>query len=624
MHPALRLENLSQLPISYRRYASGAVNGSLEDLKKLVALVAKKRTANPELFLPVAFTNLDLNMIPEQLESVAQYAAPIQRAVLSLQILHSCGPFDIPGSFCVEMWPRIVKWIIFLDAYRDIIRHVIPLTENDRHNLYMELIMEYQNRRGTAALPNGTPDGIKEPGFYHVVRFLYNDPTHHPQHFQEYSEAAGGTRDDFAVLVKDHLGSTYPDGSDGYLLCETTVFSLTGLMRLLVECKGDDALTAALLSNGIVPIIADIIRAYAMATPVDGAEDLLSKCFTILVHKADDPQSHRWIAEALESDVLIVGIVSCAKRAIPGMQDFLRHLLSTILPRCLVYHSVVSMFDRTVDWKDAEATVFHSVPPFPDLALFALWEQFNKSATRFVRVFQAHDEDYRSRLRACDNMKCGRLCQPSEIKRCSACHQAYYCSPECQGIDWHADGHNEFCARLRAQRFNDPDHLTAREKSFMHALAGYRYNTYINDMAAQQMIFIHHNPGEPFYTLVDYNRGDPTVAVRAVRDYAPPSGAVESDAVWADQVSRAARSGGRMDLLIMAVAEGTRTRYRMESVRASTSTYHEGRKQIATEIPPGAHGPELEQALRDKAAQLFAARRGNGDQFTAWTSFSDS
>ncbi|KAJ7088293.1 pheromone A receptor-domain-containing protein [Mycena epipterygia] len=392
------------------------------------------------------------------------------------------------------MWLRIVKWIIFLDAYRDIIRYVIPLTEKDRHNIYMGLIMEYQNRRGTAVLVNGTlgvrtvvgrawvsflsfERGINEPGFHDVVRFLYNDATRHPQHFQEYIEAAGGTRDEFAVLTT------------------VLVLFLTGLLRLLVECNGDDALTAALLSRGLLPSTIDFIRVYAVASPVDVAEDLLFKCFTFLVQKADDPRSHRWIVEALESEVPITGIVSCAQRSIPRVQDLLRHLLGTVIPRYSVYHSVVSMLERTVD------TMFWASPHF---RIWRCWRHGSSS---------------------------------SGLKR---------------GL------HKDFCVRLRAQRLNDPDHLTARERSFMHAIAGFKYNSNINHIAAQQMMFMHQNLGEPSYILLDYTRGD-SLTVHAVRDYAPSAGALESDALWADQVARAGRSGGRMDLLVMAVAEGPRT-----------------------------------------------------------------
>ncbi|KAJ7832984.1 hypothetical protein B0H13DRAFT_2370646 [Mycena leptocephala] len=61
MHPSLRLDNLAQLPISIRRFASEAANGSLDHLKRLLDLMERGKTSGEKslLCLPVFYANLD-------------------------------------------------------------------------------------------------------------------------------------------------------------------------------------------------------------------------------------------------------------------------------------------------------------------------------------------------------------------------------------------------------------------------------------------------------------------------------------------------------------------------------------------------------------------------------------
>ncbi|KAF7371457.1 hypothetical protein MSAN_00782700 [Mycena sanguinolenta] len=65
MHRSLRLDTLSLLPISIRRFAIPAANGSVDDLDHLLDLV-EDDAARYTQCLPVLYANLDPNRIPDE------------------------------------------------------------------------------------------------------------------------------------------------------------------------------------------------------------------------------------------------------------------------------------------------------------------------------------------------------------------------------------------------------------------------------------------------------------------------------------------------------------------------------------------------------------------------------
>lgn len=86
-------------------------------------------------------------------------------------------------------------------------------------------------------------------------------------------EGAGGTLDDFAALVAEHIQRTQalPD-ADGFPTGETSPLFLWGLIRLLVECNDRDGpLKRALINNGITESIARLLCIYP-GVPVKGKD----------------------------------------------------------------------------------------------------------------------------------------------------------------------------------------------------------------------------------------------------------------------------------------------------------------------------------------------------------------
>ncbi|KAF8192679.1 hypothetical protein K438DRAFT_1762026 [Mycena galopus ATCC 62051] len=404
MHEDLQLKNFAKLPLLYRVYVSNAANGSLSDFRKLHALVLKGPPDRKELLLPVYYRNLDITGIPtpDQLdcESVAQYASAssaIERAALALQELSWCTEWwgnGIPEELGPDLWPRIWNWIKFLDEYRDSVQGIMPLSAKDTYAGYAKIIHNFQLHKNTMAQVHDTPGvrlvmarawvlialvalilrserGIHERCFVSIVRFLDEDPlSAQPKNMQEYVEGAGGTVDEFAALVMEHVERTQaPPDDGGYPTGESSAFFLWGLLDLLVE--GDDGhgpLNRALLNRGIVGAVTHLLSIYP------GGDS--------------------------------------------GAKDSIRYLLQTVLPRSLVSHSVLSVIQASPPPANA---LFDNPKPLRDPQLFAAWQTFNEMAAANNQVFQEYNLGGYKSIRACDNMKfrfqCGRLCRRKEIKR---------------------------------------------------------------------------------------------------------------------------------------------------------------------------------------------------------------
>ncbi|KAJ7458545.1 hypothetical protein FB451DRAFT_1563904 [Mycena latifolia] len=435
MHPDLRPEIISTLLISYRRFATPALNGSLADFQKLMDLLKRKPHSDPALFLPVYYANLDPVGIPTAagLDSWTMHVASINRALLSLQGTTQLwmARFRWPDGLLSELWPRIWSWVRFLDVYNETIQAFIPLSQVDAYSLYMRSILEVLTNTTVvplASIPShmrvlaGRAWRITLPpipgrntmAHSDVVRFLGNDTeSGRPSNFREYLEGVG-TVNDFAKLIIRHIAHAMPDETPLFLF-----FQLSGMLRMLVERNDHSGpLHKALLDHGIVKALMNVACHYATSDAEDTVA-VVAMCFTLLQRAFDAFPSYPAVTEALESNRLITLISRCAQRPGTHWNHCLRPLLERVLPRSMVSYHVVRALSR---YRTDEQRLL-PVLDFQDGALSALWESFNTLATGTVSTLQAYDSGAYQSIRACDNMECGRLCRRNEIKRCSSCHQ---------------------------------------------------------------------------------------------------------------------------------------------------------------------------------------------------------
>ncbi|KAJ7738988.1 hypothetical protein B0H16DRAFT_1891185 [Mycena metata] len=211
---------------------------------------------------------------------------------------------------------------------------------------------------------------------------------------------------------------------------------------------------------------------------------------------------------------------------------------------------------------------------------------------------------------ACDNMKCGVILAKSQLRRCSQCGKRYYCSAPCQAKDWRDDGHRGVCKSLQKSSI---DLGTATERGFMRAVLDRDFEEDRPALFRRQVMFIYQNPESDFYCLYDYE-GVPTGSgVYALENF--PC----ENPFWEDCVARARRSGGRMEIHLMNVPDGTLDdaprgvlsgRERIFPLRSSRADIQVGLRVIARSLPPGITDVEtMKDQIDEKVAALMKPTR---------------
>ncbi|KAJ6471726.1 hypothetical protein C8R47DRAFT_742306 [Mycena vitilis] len=162
-------------------------------------------------------------------------------------------------------------------------------------------------------------------------------------------------------------------------------------------------------------------------------------------------------------------------------------------------------------------------------------------------------------IRACDNIECTTIAPNVHFRRCSRCRSSYYCSYECQQLDWRTGGHREHCTRDSPHRLCESQNFNVRERSFLrdallkHDYEAAKYST----IYPQEVIFMAAHPDEQLFTFFDYTNGPVSIEIHSTAG-AFAQGFFSGDAEWRHDVARAARSGGRMQLDVMSMRAGHR------------------------------------------------------------------
>ncbi|KAJ7763427.1 hypothetical protein B0H16DRAFT_1883759 [Mycena metata] len=161
MHPALSLHVLEKLPFTLRRLATGALNGSLENLYKICHRIDLKSIPSDQalLFLPVFYETLDPSRIPN-IDDLDLSSMP-DSMVLAVKSLCKLGDHDIPYDIFPDLWPRYWKWTQVFHAY---IASLPPSPRRPEpktfYFTFMGFIASFENK-GCGAVVSATPGARK-------------------------------------------------------------------------------------------------------------------------------------------------------------------------------------------------------------------------------------------------------------------------------------------------------------------------------------------------------------------------------------------------------------------------------------------------------------------------------
>ncbi|KAJ6472693.1 hypothetical protein C8R47DRAFT_723116 [Mycena vitilis] len=566
MHASLGLENLSLLPISLRRFATPAANGSVHDFQRL--LVALDDHPNEEErythCLPVFYAALDPARIPpdDDLRSPA-----IRCAIAAFDALRKVG--EAHKRAWPDLWPRMWAWIVFLHAYQ----RCFP-EDLDEPEVCLDLLVFYNRFGGdaaTRALVSQT-EGVRAL-VMDVWAFLLS--TEEREKHWCFAELCRALRDGIGMVEFDPIYPTHiaeiVDGADGPRGVASLV---TETLRALVLVSETQAL--AVQEKNFV-FLQDVLSFLHYLPPEGAVREALASSSTSIsltaaaigsihsIHRTDPLATRRVVLDCLE---LLAGLVSCHRAMKQSIETGLlyvilyiatfhgadtilgprsKQLLTRTLPGSTVYRSVLAMME--VQLQRHEETT--SASSFRDSWLYDEWQSFATLACERIAFMKEFDSKKDAvSFKACDSMECGLIQERKKFKRCSACEAVYYCSSECRKVDWRHGGHRDACQSIRAFALKK-DGLIPRDRAFLRSLLHKDMTEHLyqpDPPVADPARFLHlrqlaQNPSNTtLVTVLDYRDGRPTMWVEFAKD--DPV----YERVHLDVFARAARSRGLMEL----------------------------------------------------------------------------
>ncbi|KAJ7712723.1 hypothetical protein B0H16DRAFT_1899815 [Mycena metata] len=595
MHPSLRLENLSRLPISLRRFATPASKGSLKDCKRLAQLL--KDSGNDEIFhhcIPVFYANLDPVGLPyNPADDDGSLSDAAECAVIALNALrgplHGVSP--LPGG--PDLWRRIWAWIVFFDFYRPAaIRSGVTL-------LYF--IQRFSPDGRTTALISETvgvrtivmhgwadlftcPEPADAPGFQFLCRFLCDSMrADDPRHLADVLVATDGPVG-LASLIVRYIRILVLDPERRERRNETAQF-FRGILLFVQELQTATKVSSALVTGGVLKALtsaACAVSEYIDHIPNEELEDPMLDFFDVLQEYLDLFGAYNIITEALAVGLLptIIRTGMICKNVEDIKTTNLWRILDERLPESTVYCTVLAQLGPLL----VGVEILTRAPEFKELAIYRCWRMFHTLAYDRISFMEERMLEAEPSSKGCGNMKCGTIQAKTEFRRCSHCQRVYYCSVDCQRVDWESGNHRRACHSMRRFELTRP-HMNRRNLSFMRALVHRdALITYISGshyaMVLSQM---RENPGEPLVTIFSYAGGGVVCYIRTINEERLKD--IESDIDWDEYIARASRSGGRMTLHIVHLPDGNRTRRWMFPLRSDSSALHDGLLRILNALP---------------------------------------
>ncbi|KAJ7167260.1 hypothetical protein C8R43DRAFT_984628 [Mycena crocata] len=526
MHQSLRLENLALLPNSLKKLAYAAEKGSLQDLFDLFQLACKLSMGDVHL-LPVYHANLNPSNIPS-FEDFKTGPDPVphsvRRAFISLSgLVKLHNRSALRRGALPDLWPRIWAWMLLIDTYWEY--DPLLFAPRVRFRLYLDLLDAMCTDSRTVDLINATPDfrSMLWRAFTDIIH-LFDAPVYplltdvcrmlhifveeeDPTHWAELIDGAGGTPDAFAATVVHHITHLVPPRPE--VLSPEATFCFSFALRMLEHIQDHaPTLIPVLLSQGIVKATT---RAFCALDWVPVPDEVLRACLDRIVGMGSASPDHRWVVESLHA-----GLLHAISLAIVRNSESLRTVISTllidILPAHTVYYTALTEIERMPAKVDA---ILARIPPAEKATavnpLLATWDTFRRLADERLQLKRHFDSQPAPSSIQCDDIPCGQISRKTDLRRCSGCRAAFYCSSACQSDDWRHGGHRVVCSR--GLKRSPVSCIGRQNRAFLRALLDYEYETQRSVIMRLQTDFVALDPATPFYTLFNFTTGRAVVSV---------------------------------------------------------------------------------------------------------------
>ncbi|KAJ7457419.1 hypothetical protein FB451DRAFT_1274831 [Mycena latifolia] len=604
MHPSLRLQNFSKLPIPLRRIANSAATGSVQDLRLLCTRIPIIPKSQATLLLPAFYANLDPAGIPERLDENEQISPAVSCAIESIRGLYSGLP--ILNAALPNIWPRFWPWVDFLrpylgtfsgfgedEFYVNFVVFVEPFTPDEMACSLMGAtsgvrFMLAKAWRAIMRLRNDERRRLRITAFNGLFGCILT-PTldaSTPPGLAEFIDGAGGSTEHLASLVISFFDHLAPTPRTILAVREVdflrAVFSFMKTTDHVVDGNQNVdryALHRAMKSQGLARVLATTICALAAST-VDGVDIVLYNCMTTLGMNSYTPSMQRWLAEALKYGLLRGMLVSSNYNPNAMYHGPITGLLTDLLTPALLYHTVVARLE-------AALSDLGDLPRTSSLANRAEWRQFIALAQERLGVLKSLDSVEWASYKACDNLRCGKIRHGHNCARCGSCRNAYYCSRDCQATDWR-EGHKRICSTDAQLSLNEFQDFTWHDRAFVRAVLHRDYLNMRPEIARARAAFLQRFPGQQSFVLFSYMWGRVVVDVQATRGWLVPAELKTTE--WEARISRALGSGGREELHVILMKEGTGRHYFLVPLHRSQPELDS--RRLARDVGPAGDAAE--------------------------------
>ncbi|KAJ7646437.1 hypothetical protein DFH06DRAFT_1476486 [Mycena polygramma] len=629
MHRCLQIKTLDTLPGSLRRLASPAAAGSLEHLVNLNDQIGSLPVVHCLAIIPAFYANLDPIRIPS-VTQLDDFTIPTQRTVARARVsLNAFSQISIvPPSAFPELWPRLWPWYQFFLSHGDLETLEFNPEFSDEESVCIDFLHFVNSFRGSdsavqtmlatpdfrfavtrtwVVLPHCQNGEWLLPVYDFVAHFLFHSiKAASWDTLKEILAAVGGHSNDITALVVDFIQDLLLD--DESPVHEHFVVLLAALFDFITDIQ--DAWTSHFTGVGrhfqvfMAPSEVGVITrmAYALIQPTPGGDELLDRCLTLICQLLNELPGTAATYAALDNKLMrVIVALGVREQKIPQIET----LLDQILPASLAYyHNLESMDTALSDVRPTSP----AAAPAPEYSWYRdKWKQFETFADKRLKIYQHFMDGLTQTIRACDNIECTTIAPNVQFRRCSRCRSSYYCSYECQKLDWRTGGHREHCTRDSAYRLCESQNFNVRERSFLRdALLKHDYDAAkYSTIYPQKVIFMAAHPDEQLFTFFDYTAGPLSIEIHSTTG-AFAQDFFSGDAEWRHDVERAARSGGRMQLDVMVIRAGDRAQYLVIPLRQSLQV-HETLKRLALESPFAREPvdlPQLIEQIRDLSLKL--------------------
>ncbi|KAJ7621287.1 hypothetical protein FB45DRAFT_139031 [Roridomyces roridus] len=272
------------------------------------------------------------------------------------------------------------------------------------------------------------------------------------------------------------------------------------------------------------------------------------------------------------SVALIRCIAVCAQqRDLAALNSHLKGTLSELLASCTIHWGDGSGLHVVRALADREQMVQNFNPE-----MRGAWTRFAALAKERADFANSFDSDGILNMKACDNTLCTKLGSRKEFKRCSGCVTLFYCSIQCQAVDWHS-GHRAACKTHDYQLSGRVPINTPRQRAFMRAILHSNYTKLKLEIFSEAVECMRQsrNPLAGFFVVFDYSQGGPEFGVYSLAETSDSLKWLSSAGLqWDETVARAARSQGRMVIHVIRVREANTSRHWVVPLRSDSGKIH--------------------------------------------------